>query len=80
MSSELEKLLAKVTSKEKKTLSDTIEKILDRNIKNLDIKKLSGTDNIFRIRKGAFRIIFSMTKTGAKIISIEKRSDTTYNL
>jgi mRNA-degrading endonuclease RelE of RelBE toxin-antitoxin system len=80
MPSELEKFFVRVTPKEKKLLSDIITRILDRNLKNLDIKKLTGTDNIFRVRKGILRIVFSMTKTDIKIISVERRNDTTYNV
>ncbi len=79
MSSELEKFLARVTEKEKKFLGAIIEKIVDGNLKNLDVKKLSGHDGIFRVRKGNFRVMFMVTKTDVKIISIERRSDTTYN-
>ncbi len=80
MSSELEKFLAKVTSKEKKILADLLQKILENKLENLDIKKLSGYDDVFRIRKGSFRIIFKVTKADRKILFIERRSNTTYNI
>ncbi len=79
MSSDLEKFLAKVTGKEKKILAGIIEKIIDKNLKGLDVKKLAGYDNIFRVRKGDFRIVFKTTKTDIKILFIDKRSDTTYS-
>ena len=80
MSSDLEKFLARVSSKEKKLLGNTIEKIITRNFIGLDIKKLTGQENIFRVRKGVFRIIFKVTKTDVKITTVTRRGDTTYNL
>ena len=79
MSSELEKLLAKISPKEKKNLENIIEKIITSNVKGLDMKKVVGYDDVFRVGKGNFRIIFKITKTDTKIVSIERRSDTTYN-
>ena len=80
MSSELEKFLAKVTPKEKKIIAGLIQKIVDDNLENFDIKKRSGNENVFRIRKGTLRILFQLTKTDRKIISIERRNDTTYTI
>ena len=79
MSSDIEKFLAKINEKEKKVLIGVIEKILQRNTKGLDVKKLAGHDTIFRVRKGNFRIIFKVETNDTKIILIDKRSDTTYN-
>lgn len=79
MSSDLEKFLAKVTSKEQKVLYALIEKITCNELEGLDVKKLIGQDNVFRVRKNNFRVIFKITKTDTKIITIERRSNTTYN-
>lgn len=78
MSSELEKFLAKVTKKEKRILAEIIEKILANKLENIDVKKLQGQQDFFRVRKGDFRIIFRMNGTERKIIFIERRSNTTY--
>jgi mRNA-degrading endonuclease RelE of RelBE toxin-antitoxin system len=80
MTSSIEKFLAKITAKEKNTLDNIVKKVKIGNLSGLDVKKLSGHEDIFRVRKGKFRIIFQITKTSTKILSIEKRSDTTYNL
>ena len=79
MPTDIEKFFAKVTEKEKKILAIIIEKITEGDTKNLDVKKLAGHDDIYRIRKGNFRIIFKTTKTDIRIVSIERRADTTYN-
>ena len=80
MSSELEKFLAKISTKERKILGDTIEKIINHEFVGLDIKKLAGYEDMCRARKGAFRIIFKITATDIKIVTATRRGDTTYNL
>lgn len=80
MSSDIEKFLAKLIQKEKKILDNLIEKIIKNDLKGLDVRKLSGRDDIFRVRKGNFRIIFKITKTDNKVVSVERRNDTTYRL
>lgn len=79
MSSNLEKFLAKITEKEKKILRGIIEKIIEKDLKGLDVKKLTGHENFFRVRKGDFRIIFKMSKADSKILGVERRADTTYD-
>ena len=80
MSSELEKFLAKISLKEEKVLGDTIEKIIEHRFTGLDIKKLSGHEDTYRVRKGVFRIIFKITAPDVKIVMATRRGDTTYNL
>ena len=75
----IRKLLNRLTEKESVALIQTIERIIRGNIDDLDVKRLQGSENAYRVRKGDFRIIFQ--KTGAKniIIAVERRSDNTYN-
>ena len=80
MTSSIEKFLAKVTAKEKTVLDAVAKKVQENDLTELDIKKLSGYEDLFRVRKGKFRIIFQINKTSTKMLTIEKRSDTTYNL
>lgn len=55
-------------------------KSLGKNLNDLDVKKLKGYKNIFRVRKGTVRIIFRVTNNQIYILAIERRYDTTYNL
>lgn len=75
----IEKLLKKLSGKERVVIKSLILKIHSGNYKGLDIKKLKGDMNLFRIRKGDIRIIFS-TDESINILSISRRNDTTYNL
>ena len=55
-----------------------LEKLETSKTKGLDIKKLTGYKSLFRVRAGVIRIIFLRTDNEFRLISIERRSDTTY--
>lgn len=74
----LRKLLSKFNREDREILESLIEKIISLNWRSLDIKKLQGYENIFRLRKGKFRIIFSKLKTDISIINLERRNEKTY--
>lgn len=52
------KALGKLSEEERKQLKGLLLAIKVGNLKKLDLKKLKGRDNIFRVRKGKLRIIF----------------------
>ena len=73
------KALNRLTSEERLIVKTILLKIKDRKFYGLDIKKLKGRSDIFRIRKGKIRIIYRLDKTGqAYILTIERKSDKTY--
>ncbi len=74
----IKKLLAKVSPREHKYLSALVDKIEVDNLAGLDVKKLAGTKDIFRVRKGSFRVIFTLRISGNHIDTIERRSENTY--
>lgn len=74
----IEKALQKLNQEERQKLKDILNKIKTGNLAELDLKKLQGREDIFRVRKGKMRIIFCKTRNSIKILSIERRSDTTY--
>jgi mRNA-degrading endonuclease RelE of RelBE toxin-antitoxin system len=76
---QIEKFLAKLSERERKVVKSILRKINSRDFHNLDLKKLKGEGNIYRVRKGGIRVIFSTDKD-IRILSISRRSDTTYNL
>ncbi len=78
MSDKIEKFLKKLTSKEREVILSLLASLQKSDFENLDIKKLAGLQNIWRIRKGDVRIIFEKSRNKVIIIKIEKRSDTTY--
>ena len=76
----IDKALRKLTPKERGWVKDALEKLRTNETENLDLKKLRGREDVFRIRKGSVRIIYRRDTDGAMfLISIERKSDTTYN-
>ncbi|MDD4062581.1 MAG: hypothetical protein PHV25_02270 [Candidatus Pacebacteria bacterium] len=58
----ISKALKKLTEKERDAVRDIIMSIKDDNIGDLDIKKLKGHDNIFRVKKERFVLSFKKLK------------------
>ena len=76
----LKKLLSKFSREDRVILEYLIDRISSFSWDNLDIKKLKGYQDIFRLRKGKLRIIFIKTDKNISIINIERRKETTYKL
>ena len=76
----IEKFLNKRNWKERALLMNTIALIINDELKNLDIKKLKGFSNLYRVRIQSFRIIFEMENDDNTIIDIYKRDDQTYKV
>lgn len=74
------KALKKLNPKEKILVKTILSKINNNDFSNLEVKKLKGRQDIFRARKGKIRIIYRIYKKNIYILTIERRSDTTYNL
>ena len=67
------KALNKLSEKERKKIKHILQKIDKGDFGGTDIKKLKGYSNIFRVRKGEFRIIFKRNNGNIAILSIEKK-------
>ena len=76
----LDRQLRKIPPKERQEIERVIEKIIARDLTGLNVKKLKGLQNVFRVRKGSVRIIFEFGKSEPDILSIERRSDHTYDM
>ena len=74
----IKKFLQKLSKKELDIVVKIIVRVESGEYENLDIKKLTGYKNIFRVRVGKIRILFVRSKNDFNIISIERRSDKTY--
>lgn len=77
----LEKQFKKFSPEEREKLIALIERIIKKDFRGLDLKKLKGLRNFFRVRKGGVRIIF-MLEAGKEpnIVSIDRRKEDTYKL
>jgi mRNA-degrading endonuclease RelE of RelBE toxin-antitoxin system len=74
----IEKALNRLGSKVRQKVKSILLQIEKDDFRNLDLKKLKGRRDIFRIRKGDIRIIIHKTDNSIKILSIEHRSSKTY--
>lgn len=76
----IQKVLKRLTLKQQKSILEAVKKIRANDLRGLDLKKLSGRDDIYRVRQGDFRIIFRrVSQAENAIIAIERKTDTTYN-
>ena len=76
----IQKALAKLLDKERKQVKVILEILSLGKINGLDVKKLKGREDIYRVRKGKIRIIYRQKENNINILAIERRSDNTYDL
>lgn len=74
----LTRLLKKFSRKEQEEIDLLISKLVKFNFTGLDIKKLSGHSDIFRLKKGRLRIIYQTEKGKVILLDISKRSENSY--
>lgn len=75
------KFVKSLSPKDRARIAETVAKILAGNLDDLDIKKLKGYEDLFRVRVGAFRIICERRPVhGFVILEVTRKNDTTYNL
>jgi mRNA-degrading endonuclease RelE of RelBE toxin-antitoxin system len=78
MSDKIQKFLLSLDKNLREKLKLRIKKLREdpHNISGeLDIKKLKGGENLFRLRHGKIRVIYKITKTKIKIIDIDYRGN-----
>ena len=75
----IKKFLQRLSSTERTVVEKLITAILAGNTKNLNLKKLKGHKNVYRVRSGSIRIIFVRESSEVKVLEISRRSDTTYS-
>ncbi len=74
----IEKALKKLKGPERVLAEKTIEKILAADLRGLDVKRLRGLQNAFRVRVGNWRIIFLQENSKIILIDFSRRSEKTY--
>ena len=74
------KFIHRLDRKEREKALETIELIENGKFDSLDIKKLKGAKNKYRVRKGKLRIMYEMENNGSfHVIEVTRRGDNTYN-
>ncbi|MDE2001093.1 MAG: hypothetical protein KGI60_00835 [Patescibacteria group bacterium] len=74
----LKKLLARFTPKERAEIGSLLTRILSFDWTGLDVKRLKGYREYYRIRKGDLRIVYRVADREVFVLTIERRSETTY--
>lgn len=74
----IQKALTRLSSKEREQIRSILQKVCLGQTMGIDITKLKGHIDIYRIRKGKLRIIFRVYKNEIYLLKIDRRSDTTY--
>lgn len=75
----IEKALHKLSRDEQEAVKHVLLQIASGRLVGLDFQKLRGHRDLYRIRKGRIRVIFRKRSDGGySILTIERRSDTTY--
>jgi len=67
------KFLIKLDVKNRERLKKAMEKLDDPFINRLDVKKLKGYKNIFRLRVGDYRVLFEIDRDVVRIFDIFHR-------
>lgn len=73
----IEKELLKLSAKECARVKEILEKIVRKDIRGLEVKKLKTRKDIFRVRKGNIRVIYRDNNGSISILAIERRSENT---
>jgi len=74
----IKKALRKLSQKERNRIKEVLKKINQAETRSLDLKKLKGYSDIFRVRKGDLRIIYRQTGKQIFILRIERKKEKTY--
>lgn len=75
----INKTLVKIPGKQRKAILAAAKQIRNGNLENLDIKKLKGPKDLFRVRVGDYRIIMQTRRKGNPVVlDVTKRDEKTY--
>jgi mRNA-degrading endonuclease RelE of RelBE toxin-antitoxin system len=76
---QIDKALRKLSAEDRKRIKSILLQLKSGDFRRLDIKKLKGRGNIYRVRSGDFRIIYRLGEDkNIFALTIERRSKTTY--
>jgi mRNA-degrading endonuclease RelE of RelBE toxin-antitoxin system len=76
----IQKALKKFSAKELVWVKNILIALQKNKTAGLDIKKLKGRDDIFRVRKGNLRVIYRRVNQKNLILHIGRRNEGMYDL
>ena len=74
----LSKALKKLTQKERAHIARALTLLQRGDVGRLDIKKLKGVRDIYRVRVGKLRIVFIYDMSEIRVLTISRRNEDTY--
>jgi len=74
----VKKAIAKLPKELRQAFDDLSIRLLGRDFKGLDVVKLKGSKNVYRLKRGKLRIIFSMDTNNLEILEVGLRNEKTY--
>ena len=74
----VQKFIDKLNIREARKVYAAITAIRSGNLTNLDVKKLQGFSNVYRVRVGGVRILFAKLNGLNIVTEVGFRSDNTY--
>ncbi|MDR0887312.1 MAG: hypothetical protein LBM97_01330 [Candidatus Nomurabacteria bacterium] len=75
MTDRTSKFLAKLSQKQRLLIENLLLRIRDNDLAGLDVKKMAGFDDVFRVRKGEIRIVFWKSDDFIRILAVEFRGN-----
>lgn len=74
----LKKLLSRISERDRQELQAIIFLIMKNDLALLSVKKVSGHQNVFRVRSGRYRVIFKKEEPMPCILDVRLRNENTY--
>lgn len=74
----VDKALKRLSPKEKERIKNIIKVLQSGRFDNLDIKKLKGREDIFRVRSGNLRVIYQIRDNRIFILKLGHKKEDTY--
>lgn len=75
----IEKSLEKLTKKERQIVKEILTRLIKNDIIGINLEKMKGEKDIFRIRKSRIRIIYRVDiNNQIFILKIDRRNEKTY--
>lgn len=74
----IQKALNKLSDRERKLIKEILSRLTAGDLLGLDIQKLKGHPDIFRVRKGDLRLIYRKIGNNIILLAIERRNEKTY--
>lgn len=79
MADQIQKFLARLSRSEFELVEALLLDIVNGELSHLDNKPLKGHKNVYRVRKGKVRVVYSRIGSEIKILQISRRDNQTYS-